>query len=115
MSKFPLYDNLSKDLPETDLTMAQKRSFVKKIEKIDLSGHELIYALIRFHQTKRVDEENITYSLPYEGSYIGNDINFNIDNLPICLKHILLKFLTMHLIKMKEEKIIESQTPVKRR
>ena len=35
MSKFPLYDSLSKDLPKEDLTMVQKQSFIKKIQKMD--------------------------------------------------------------------------------
>ena len=32
MSNFPLYENLSKDIPTKDLTVKQKEEFIKKIE-----------------------------------------------------------------------------------
>ena len=113
MSKFPLYDSLSKDLPEEDLTPTEKRLFIKKIGKIDNNGHELVYALIRMYQVEN-NEENTSFTLPYNGIFVDSDINFDLDKFPIYLKHILFKFLAVHIDKMKEEKTIEKQTPVKR-
>jgi hypothetical protein len=113
MSKFPLYDSLSKDIPETDLTSAQKRSFVKKILKIDKNGYELIFALIRMNQVEN-DEQNTGFTLPYSGSFVENDIQFDLNKFPNILKQILFKFLKVHLDKMKEEMNIEKQTPIKR-
>jgi len=113
MSKFPLYDNLSRNIPTIDLTLAQKRLFVKRIEKIDQNGHELVYALIRMYQVE--NREDISFTIPYEGIITPETgINFNIDNLPIQLKHILFKFSEVHIEKMKEEEKIMSQTPVRR-
>lgn len=113
MSKFPLYDSLSKNIPNTDLTVAQKKMFVKKIEKIDKNGHELVYALVRMYQVEN-KEENINFALPYTGVYVDGDISFNLDNFPISLRHILFRFLNVHIEKMREETILEKNTPVKR-
>jgi hypothetical protein len=113
MSKFPLYDSLIKDLPKKDLTMTQKQVFIKRIAKIDKNGHDLVYALIRMYQVEN-NEENTSFTLPYNGTFIDNDINFDLDNLPVDLKQILFKFTGVHIGKMKEERSIEKQTPVKR-
>ena len=60
------------------------------------------------------NEENTSFTLPYNGTFNGNDINFDLDKFPIVLKQILFKFLEVHIKKMKEEISIEKQTPVKR-
>ena len=112
MSKFPLYNSLYKDLQEGDLSVIQKRTFLKRIEKIDKNGCELIYALIRMYQIEN-KEENINFILPYGGENIDNNIHFDLDNLPVKLRQVLFKFVSIHLEKMKEEKLMAS-TPVKR-
>jgi hypothetical protein len=112
MSKFPLYDRLSSNTPSRDLTMAQKMSFVKKIKKIDQNGYELMYALMRMYQLEN-EEENSSFIVPYNGVFQNNDIIFDINELPKKLRQILLKFLTVHIRKMKEEDIIKN-SPVKR-
>lgn len=112
MSKFPLYDSLSKDIPEVDLTPTEKRLFIKRIEKIDKNGHELVYALVRMYQVE--NEENTSFTLPYNGTFVDGDIHFDLDKFPMYLKQILFKFLVVHIDKMKEERTIEKQTPVKR-
>lgn len=102
MSKFPLYDTLVKNLPENDLTDIQKKALAKRVEKLDANGHELMYALIRTYQLENSD--NTQFIIPYKGVYIENEIHFDLDELPIVLKHILFKFISLHLDKMKEEK-----------
>ena len=113
MSEFPLYDSLSKNIPETDLSVSDKRAFIKRLEKIDHQGHELVYAVIRMYQMVH-NEQNTSFTLPYNGKYINNDISFDLDEFPIPLKQILAKFLAVHIEKMKEERTIAKQTPVKR-
>lgn len=113
MSEFPLYDSLSKNIPKNDLSVAEKGTFIKRFEKIDHEGHELVYALIRMYQMVN-NEQNTSFTLPYNGKYINNNISFSLDGLPIPLKHILYKFLSVHIEKMKEERTIAKQTPVKR-
>ena len=48
------------------------------------------------------------------GKYINNEMNFDLDEIPGKLQQILYKFLSAHLSKMKEESVINKQTPVKR-
>jgi hypothetical protein len=103
MSKFPLYDSLSKNNLKTDLTLNQKRLFVKRISSLDNEGHNLIYALIRIYQIENNKEET-NISLPYKGEVLDTDILFDVDNLPINLKRILLKFVSVHMEKIAEEK-----------
>jgi hypothetical protein len=65
------------------------------IKKIDDNTSELVYALIRVYQLE--NNENIsTFTLPYDGKFIDNEIKFDLNELPNKLKHILLKFLKMH-------------------
>ena len=113
MSKFPLYDSLSKDIKTEDLSVIQKRTFIKRVNKMDTRGHELIYALIRMYQIEN-NEENTSFMLPYNGIYVNTDIHFDLDKIPKNLKNILFKFVSIHLEKMKEEKYIINTTPVKR-
>lgn len=105
MSNFPLYNSLLTDLPEKDLTSAQKRDFLKKIPTIDEEGHELTYALIKMHQIKSHDN-SLSHNLPYNGKNDGEGFNFDIENFPIDLRQILYKFIKMHIKKMKEESSI---------
>lgn len=108
MSKFPLYDSLSKDIKNKDLTSLQKKSFIQKISKIDKTGHELIYALIRMYQVEN-DDKNINFTLPYNATFVENDIHFDLEKFPNILKQILFKFLGIHINKMNEEKSIENR------
>ena len=57
MSKFPLFDNLSKDIPNRDLLLTEKRLFMKNIEAVDKNGHELTYALIRVYQIENKEDK----------------------------------------------------------
>lgn len=96
-SSFPLYDNLIMDLNNTsvDLKTKEKDEFMSLIKKIDDNTSELVYALIRVYQLE--NNENIsTFTLPYDGKFIDNEIKFDLNELPNKLKHILLKFLKMH-------------------
>lgn len=113
MSKFPLYDSLSKDISQDDLTKVQKTAFIKRITKIDENGQDLVYALIRMYQIEN-NEKNTGFTLPYSGIFVESDIHFDLDKFPTRLKQILFKFLYAHLDKMKEESIVAKQTPIKR-
>lgn len=101
MRKYPIYNNLLKDTIDKDLTITQKRLMIKRISKIDTSGHELIYALIRMYQYDN-NQENTSFTLPYKGEYKDYDVCFDINNLPNRLKQILFKFVGIHIDKMKD-------------
>jgi hypothetical protein len=45
------------------------------------------------------------FGLPYEGKYVKNDMKFDFNKLPFKLKHILYRFLNIHLKSIKENKL----------
>lgn len=103
MSKFPLYDSLYKEAEDTDLTASQKKSFISKIQNIDIDGYELLYALIRSYQVE-VDGINTKFDIPYSGKYVNkNDIEFDLSIFPNKLKRILYKFIQVHIKKIDED------------
>lgn len=107
MTSFPLYDRLVKDENfKKDLTVEQKEEFMQKIENIDDNGRNLVYALIQFHNIINKDE-NITLGVPYLGNIETVDknkqnISWIFTELPIKLRHILYKFITIHMETLKE-------------
>ena len=103
MSKFPLYDSLFKDTSSDDLSTIQKRTFIKRVDKIDTSGYELMYILIKTYEIEN-NEQDKTFNLPYKSFCVDDNINFDLDNLPKKLKQILFKFAQIHIGKMKDEK-----------
>ena len=106
MSNFPLYDNLSTDIANTDLTIKEKDEFMKIVKTIDTDGYELIYALIRIYQLEN-SEDKSTFKLPYGGKFLKNDIKFDLNELPNTLKQILYKFVLSHKKKLEEDELIE--------
>jgi hypothetical protein len=102
MSNFPLYDNLIKDLPVEEMQVKNKDKFIKLVKDIDEYGCELIYALIRIYQLENSDDKS-TFKLPYGGKFVKHDMKFDFNELPNELKHILLKFVQIHIKTMKEE------------
>lgn len=102
MSNLPLYDTLIKDLPEEEITIKQKDKFMKLIKDIDEYGSELIYVLIRLYQLENSDDKS-TFKLPYGGKFVKHDMKFDFNELPNELKHILLKFIQIHIKTLKEE------------
>lgn len=103
MNTFPLYNTLAVNIPKKDLTVRQKADFMKKIKDIGETGHELIYLLIKHYYIITDFRDTPTFSLPYGGSTIKNDICFNLEDLPIPLKHIIYKFVKMEIERIKSE------------
>ena len=104
MSSFPLYENFMKQLDENckveDLSSEQKGIFIKNIKIIDKKGSELIYALIRTYQ---MDNKLNLSNIPYNGIKKKDNIKFDLENFPYELKHLLYKFVNIHMEAMKEE------------
>jgi hypothetical protein len=97
---FPLYDNLLKDinLECSDLTLEEKEELIKKIKKIDLSGAELIYSIIRKYQLENETDSMSSFNLPYKAVQQKTGIKFNLELLPNKLKQMIYKFVNMHTI-----------------
>lgn len=103
---FPLYDSLARDLPKKDLNVAEKEEFIEKVKKIDQNGRELVYALIQFYNIENCDEE-LSEDLPYGGSREEaskgkENLTWTLTDFPTKLRHILYKFVNMHIQNMEE-------------
>lgn len=92
--EFPLFERLNREVnPKKDLTKPQKKDLSKKISK--LPDHEIIYALIKQYYIE--NESSDCLELPYKGSFSDNGgISYDLENLPIKLKHMLNKFIEIH-------------------
>ena len=106
MSGFPLYDNLIKDLPKKDLTVKEKEQFILNIDKIDLNGRQLMYALVVVFYQNTTDTTSTI--VPYEGA--KEEVNKGVYNFswvftkfPVKLRHILVNFVKIHLHQQKNE------------
>lgn len=104
---FPLYANLSKDIPKKDLTAKQKQEFIDKINSIDDNGRDLIYVLIRFYANEHSNDNNAD-KLPYECVQENckkklSKLTWNFSDFPQDLRHILYKFLKIHIQTRQED------------
>jgi hypothetical protein len=102
MSNFPLYDSLSAEVTNVDLTTLEKDELMKLLKNIDVEGSERVYILIRMYQLEN-SEDKSTFKIPYGGKYVKNDLKFDLNELPFELKQIIYKFVTMHCKTMEEE------------
>jgi hypothetical protein len=102
MSNFPIYETLIKEIKNCDLTVKQKNDFMNKIQKLDEVGTEVCYVLIRVFEINHEDVSS-TFKLPYNGKFIESDISFDLEKLPIKLRQLLYKFVSMHCEKIEEE------------
>ena len=101
---FPLYtsilEQIDDDVLDTTLTNEQKTEFSEFIKISDNNVHELTYILLKIHQIKS-DGISKT-SLPFNGKEQKAGLKFDIDNCPLKLQHILIKFMKMTQEKDKE-------------
>lgn len=108
MSYFPLYTSLNINIPDKDLNVIQKNEFIKKMQKMDIETHELIYALIKcffMENNNNID----SFGLPYEGQLQKDKIEFDLLNLPFKLRQLLYKFINIHKKKILEDEKIKQQ------
>ena len=103
---FPLYSSLKSQIKlEKKLNVSQKNSFLKKINKMNPAGIELIYIIIRTYELEQNNYKPISSSsLPFEGQFKDSSITFDLDKLPQELSLILYNFMGIHLKKIDEEK-----------
>ena len=112
MSNFPLYTSISTGIPNKDLTAKQKKDFIKKVDEMEVDGHELIYALIKTYYID--NEQDSPFTIPYGGKFVRDDMTFNLADIPHKLRQILYKFVKIHGKKVKEDKNLEKgRTPKK--
>ena len=108
MNSFPLYNQIVNNLPTIDLTPAEREFFSDNIKNMDELGKELLFVLI-YHFYSENKKKGKNTIIPYKGK--KEEVNDNLTNftwslqdLPIPLRQILLKFMKMHIITMEEER-----------
>ena len=87
-----LYDNTI-DI-KTECSPTQKEYILNMIPKIDIKGHEIIYFLIRMYHI--TTHKEITFHSPYSSVISTDSVEFNLNQLPIQLQHMILSFVRMH-------------------
>jgi hypothetical protein len=102
---FTLYQTLDVNIPNRDLTAAQKNKLIKITGTLDDTGKEMIYALIKYHNMNiaKINNENYNQTR-IEKSNDMTDISWDLSNIPIHLRQILYKFACL------EEKRLEEIT-----
>jgi hypothetical protein len=107
MNSFPLYNRIVNNVPNCDLTQTERDFFSENIKNMDDLGKELIFVLIfQFSAENKKKGKN---KIPYKGKREANNndisnFTWNLQDLPITLRQMLLKFMKMHLITMEEER-----------
>lgn len=104
MSLFPLYDQLTDMLDPAlkELTDAELEEITNEIKRMTVKEHELIFAIIRTYQFRTQTQ---TYIIPYGGRRLkSGGIKFEMENFPLTLQHLILKFLEIHK-KSKQKKL----------
>ena len=108
MNSFPLYNQIVNNVPTVDLTPAEREFFSENIKNMDELGKELLFVLI-YHFYSENKKKSGKNTIPYKGKKetVNDDLtNFtwNLQDLPITLRQILVKFMKMHIITMEEER-----------
>uniref|UniRef100_A0A6C0LZV8 Uncharacterized protein n=1 Tax=viral metagenome TaxID=1070528 RepID=A0A6C0LZV8_9ZZZZ len=87
-----LYQTLCFNIPPTDLKAAEKRAVILGIEGLDVALHDVIYKLIMEHY--RIANNCVSKDIPYLGFKhdARNDVTFDLQKLPIPLRHIIKRF-----------------------
>lgn len=96
----PLYQTLKKSEGTKDFSATERDQFITKIKSLDERGHELMYVLIRLYEQ---ENESTILEFPYESKLSKSELKFSFDAIPVRLKHILNKFIDLHISKMDEE------------
>jgi hypothetical protein len=97
-----LYESLSNSCNDKDLTIENKKYFIKNLPNLDNEGMEILFILIVFHMKNTENKINLP---PYKSIFSGKDLEINLENLPNKLKNILYKFLNLHLKKIEEDRM----------
>ena len=108
MSLTHLYNSLKKDVDNQPLSLSQRDDFFKNIKLLDDKGNEIVYVIIKMFEIEN-NPKTTRDNLPYESKFISKELRFDLDKIPDKLKHILNKFLNIHIKNMEEEKKINEE------
>jgi len=97
-----LYNSLAYNLPSEDITEEEKNNIEDIIKILDQESIEIIYILI-LHDWNKFNP-NTKVIFPYKTKQVNNNLEIKLDCLPIRLKRILLRFVTVAKSKLEETK-----------
>lgn len=98
----PLFQSLKSDVVDSiDLTTDQKEELITNIKGLDEKGSELFFVLIKLYEMESNPEA--PDGLPFDCKFVAKEYRFDLEKLPLKLKHILFKFAHMHIKNMEEE------------
>lgn len=84
-----------RDTFNKDLTIKQKKTLLDRVQHIDASGNEFIYALIKYHfvNTNKDAQQNDLFKCKIVSNDGGLcDLTWDMNDLPVRLRQILFKF-----------------------
>lgn len=89
-----LYDSLGYNVPPDDLTLDEKSFLAETIPKLSQEKKELVYMLVLHDYVKSNPSTKVIF--PYKSKQTTtNRLEIKVDALPIKLKRILHKFVTL--------------------
>lgn len=89
-----LYDSLSYNISNDDLTIDEKKFLTAQLPELDTEKKELIYTLILHDYSKANPNTKVVY--PYKTKQLSNDkIELKLDAWPNKLKRIIYKFVKL--------------------
>lgn len=104
-NEFYLYYDLERQVESTKtqndkLSRIDQDRLLHNISKMDTEGMRLLFVLIRMHAVK--NKQSRMFDLPYKGRVLKDysnvlDIEFDLNDLPLTLHHMMLKFTQRHL------------------
>jgi len=108
VSAFPLFSHLKNEMehPASELTVPQRMELSEKIKELNEQGGSLVYALIRYYQIYEMQENAI--DTPFGMKKIKLGYRFCIEELPILLQHLIVRFVDIHLQSQKERQFIST-------
>lgn len=102
MNYFPLFDQLQVDkIPKKDLTAANKKVLVNAIKGMNEDGQETVYAIIKYYYVNKDNGQML--DIPYSGELEKHDVGFDLNKLPIELRHILFRFMGRYQKRIEED------------
>lgn len=90
--KYSLYQTFTYNIPVKDLSEIEKTQLKSGVEKLTQHEKNVFLRLILEH-AHIVDSYGVDASLPYSGTDAKDGPVFNLDDLPVDLRWILLRFL----------------------
>ncbi len=97
MNSLPIY-NLIETTIKTDLSSAEKNKLISDLSLLDPQTHITVFAIIRRYHLLHLEGNGNLFEVPYQATFLHNtkNVQFNLENLPYSLKHMLVKFMQIH-------------------